>query len=816
MQRWFRLGFLILSLAGTACGGDDDTAATITAVIGPEGGTVELAGGGKVEVPAGALSADTKITITKLNDSDVPALPEHLEAAGKPYAFKPHGLTFAEEVKIEIPYEGIDLNVRPMKLPNEDPALMSSDWTTVFPNDKDGDTNKLSMNVESFSVYMAARPRRVSGVLILPDGAIDDGSVPAIDASMSDATIADASTDDASLNDAASTGDGGIHDGGINDSGSSDGGSGDASMDGGMDASMSACGCDPLVVCMGPPQDPSCGPCPIGYVGSGFSGCIPALTGLTVTPGVLLPTFDVARTDYLINVGFADTQVTLTPTALPASTITIGAPLTGPDWTSPVLAEGPNDFTLDVSQPGRTTRSHAIRINRGVAQEAVVRQAVAQGGAFAGWSIGVSGDVMIVGATGESSAAINVDGDQSNTDASSSGAAFVFARTGNTWAQQAYLKPGVISSDGFGTAVTAAGDTVVVGSAGESSNATGINGDENNDLALTSGAAYVFVRSGSTWTRQAFIKASNTNDGDRFGSAIAMSGDTLVVGAHQERSNATGVNGNQTNNSMFGAGAAYVFVRNGTTWTQEAYLKASNTAPGQGFGNTVAISGDTIVIGAVGETSNATGVNGNQADNSASQAGAAYVFVRNGTTWTQEAYLKASNTFPGLQFGGSVAVSGDTIVVGGRFDTSNATGINGSQSDAGLYAAGAAYVFDRVGTTWSQSAYVKASNTSANAAFGEHVAISGDTMAISAGNEDHGAIGVNGNQLAPSTQNSGAVYEFVRVGGVWSQRSYIKSDVTGADNEFCWSMALDNGTIVVGAPQESTGEIYSGAAWIFR
>src|SRR5262249_8399898 len=144
------------------------------------------------------------------------------------------------------------------------------------------------------------------------------------------------------------------------------------------------------------------------------------------------------------------------------------------------------------------------------------------------------------------------------------------------------------------------------------------------------------------------------------------------------------VNGNQNDNNAPQAGAAYVFVRNGTTWTQQAYLKASNTDPNDEFGQSVSASGDTVVVGARYESSVARGVNGDQTDNSACSAGAAYVFVRNGTTWSQQAYLKASNTVAksscgmvNAEFGTSVAVSGDTIVVGALFEDSNATGING-------------------------------------------------------------------------------------------------------------------------------------------
>ena len=189
------------------------------------------------------------------------------------------------------------------------------------------------------------------------------------------------------------------------------------------------------------------------------------------------------------------------------------------------------------------------------------------------------------------------------------------------------------------------------------------------------------------------MKASNTEEFDQFGTSVAVSGDTVVVGAVREASNATGVNGNQSDNSAPLAGAAYVFVRDGTTWSQQAYLKASNTDADDFFGFSVAVSADTVVVGALLEDSNATGVNGNQSDNSAFSAGAAYVFVRNGTTWSQQAYLKASNTDANDFFGISVAVSADTVVVGARREDSNATGINGNQSNDSAEDAGATYVF---------------------------------------------------------------------------------------------------------------------------
>ena len=139
---------------------------------------------------------------------------------------------------------------------------------------------------------------------------------------------------------------------------------------------------------------------------------------------------------------------------------------------------------------------------------------------------------------------------------------------------------------------------------------------------MASGAAYVFVREGTAWAQQAYLKASDTRASDYFGNSVAVSGDTVVVGARGEASNATGVEGNQYNISSPGAGAVYVFVREGTTWMQQAYLKASNTGEGDKFGWSVAVSGDTVVAGACDEDSSSTGVDGDQSDDSSSKAGA--------------------------------------------------------------------------------------------------------------------------------------------------------------------------------------------------
>ena len=327
--------------------------------------------------------------------------------------------------------------------------------------------------------------------------------------------------------------------------------------------------------------------------------------------------------------------------------------------------------------------------------------------------------------------------------------------------QQAYLKASNTgASDRFGHAVSLSGDTLVVGAYAEDSNATGVNGDGTDNSASASGAAYVFTRSGGVWSQQAYLKASNTEAGDSFGWAVSLSGNTLVVGAYGEDSNATGVNGDGTDNSASTSGAAYVFTRSGTTWSQQAYLKASNTGAGDIFGWAVSRSGDTLVVGADGGASNAIGVDGDQADNSAIDSGAAYVFTRSGGVWSQQAYLKASNTEAGDLFGYAVSLSGNTLVVGAYGEDSNATGVNGDQADNSASISGAAYIFTRSGGVWSQQAYLKASNTEAIDQFGWAVSLSSNTLVVAAHAEDSNATDVNGDQADNSAADSGAAYVY--------------------------------------------------------
>ena len=368
---------------------------------------------------------------------------------------------------------------------------------------------------------------------------------------------------------------------------------------------------------------------------------------------------------------------------------------------------------------------------------------------------------------------------------------------------------------GWAIALSADGNTLAVGAFLEDSNATGINGKQADNSARGAGAVYVFARAEKKWAQQAYIKPSNTEAGDGFGYAVALSadGNTLAASAYLEDSNATGVGGNQADNSADGAGAVYVFTRAVDVWTQHAYVKASNTSAFDYFGERVALAGDgnTLAVGAIGEDSNATGIDGNAADNSALDAGAVYVYLRNGNTWIQQAYIKASNAQASNSFGGAVALSvdGDTLAVGSRYESHVIKDVDPKSPDKLLRNAGAVYVFARTGRNWTEQAYLKASNNDADDLFGAAVALSsdGDTLAVGATGEDSRASGIVGNQAADnSVTESGAVYVYTRAKAEWTQRSYVKSSNTGADDFFggAVSVSADGNTLAIGADTEAS------------
>jgi hypothetical protein len=398
----------------------------------------------------------------------------------------------------------------------------------------------------------------------------------------------------------------------------------------------------------------------------------------------------------------------------------------------------------------------------------------------------------------------------------------------SAWKQMAYVKasnPRPGAQFGYAVALSADGNTLVVGSQMEESAATGINGNQDDHSAFGAGAVYVYVRRANRWSQQAYIKASNTGQDDQFGFSVALSadGNTLAVSAPYEDSAAAGINGNQRDDSMPNSGAVYVFARTGSTWSQQAYVKASNPGEkddGDQFGYSISLSGDgnMLVVGAIGEDSAATGVNGKQDDNSAPGSGAAYVFARSGGAWSQQAYLKAANAGANFLFGYSVAASADgsTIAVGSFDEGGSSREINGPY-DRRAAGTGAVYVFThgQAGAGWSQQAYLKAKEGDRQDSMGCWVAISDDGNTVVAGalDEDTMVPGINVVQSGhsgvvdgPDDNSSGAAYAFVRTGTTWTEQGNFKASNVGKHDWFGIRLHLsgDGNTFAVGAPNEDS------------
>jgi hypothetical protein len=360
-----------------------------------------------------------------------------------------------------------------------------------------------------------------------------------------------------------------------------------------------------------------------------------------------------------------------------------------------------------------------------------------------GFSVAIDGDTALIGAPNDDNALGNI-----------AGAAYAFTRDGGVWTQQAKLTGADgAAADQFGGAVAINGDTAVIGARFD------------DDAGSSSGSGYVFVRSGSVWTQQAKLTALDAASDDRFGAAVAVDGDTAILGASFD-DHATGVN----------QGAAYIFVRTGAAWSQEARLVAADAASSDSFGAAVALDGDSAIIGA-------------PLDNGAQGAdqGGAYVFTRTGSTWTQQAKLVVPTGAAGDQLGFAVALDGDDAIVGGPL--------------VGADDAGAAVVFERAGSRWIGAPQrLLASNGQGGDAFGSVVAIDGDTAIVGA--------------RSAGAQN-GAAYAFTRVGGAWAQEWIFTVPDNTANDFFGAAVAIDGDTAIIGASQNAGATTQTGSAYVF-
>ena len=445
-----------------------------------------------------------------------------------------------------------------------------------------------------------------------------------------------------------------------------------------------------------------------------------------------------------------------------------------------------------------------------------------QAGDHFGWSVGISGDTVVVGAPDEDSATTGTNSTPAE-GATNAGAVYVFTRAAGAWSQQAYLKTASTrSGDEFGFSVAISGDTIVAGAFDEASSTTGVNSSPNTGAA-GAGAAFVFVRTSGSWSQQAYLKPAavgTSQQNDHFGNSVAVSGDIAVVGAFQEDSSSTGVN--STPNELAGAaGAAYIFARSAGVWSQQAYLKPAAvgvTQSGDLFGTSVAASGDTVAVGAPGEASSSSGVN-SVPNEGAGSAGAVYVFTVNGGVWSQQAYVKPNSTGNspvGDSFGTSVAISGDVLAVGSTGEDSSSTGVN-STPDKLASMAGAAYLFTRSTGTWVQQAYLKPAavgTTQAGDNFGLAIAVSGDTVIVGANLEDSSTLGINStpNELAV---DSGAAYAYVTSSGgvtfspagemIRSTGAISRAIAVTAGSGAAWTATSNSSWIAITAGASGTG-----------
>lgn len=346
-----------------------------------------------------------------------------------------------------------------------------------------------------------------------------------------------------------------------------------------------------------------------------------------------------------------------------------------------------------------------------------------------GYSVAISGNTAIVGSVGKD---VNGNADQ--------GAAYIFIHTGGRWRQQAKLTADDgMAFDNFGKSVAIDGDTAIVGTTGD------VGQNENQ------GKAYVFVRTGTFWTQETVLTADDGAAQDFFGTSVATSGNKIIVGATFDD---VGANADQ--------GSAYIFVRSEKGWFQQARLTSDNGAAYDNLGNSVAISGDTAIVGAYFAD---LGGNVNQ--------GAAYIFALNEDRWIQEAQFTANTAL----FGNSVAIDGDTAVVGVFSDD---LGANPNQ--------GSAYVYARADGGWIQQGFLTAADGGANVNFGKSVGISGDTIVVGANSDD---IGANINQ--------GSAYIFNRANAVWTERKkLIDNDGAPIDN-FGISAAVSGSKVIIGS-----------------
>ena len=407
--------------------------------------------------------------------------------------------------------------------------------------------------------------------------------------------------------------------------------------------------------------------------------------------------------------------------------------------------------------------------NSWVQQQKIVASDRGAGDTF-GHSVSINGDYAIVGSREE-------DHDASGGNLlSNAGSAYIFKRDGNSWVQQQKIVASDRGAgDRFGYAVSINGDYAIVAAFTEDHDANGANALSN------AGSAYIFKRSGTTWTQETKLVANDRGVEDRFGWSVSIYGDYAIVGSVYEDHDASGAN------YLSNAGSAYIFRRDGNSWVQQQKIVANDRGEEDQFGYSVSINGDYAIVGALEEDHDANGAN------ELIKSGSAYIFKRSGTTWVQETKLVASDREAGDYFGWSVSIDGDSAIVGAAWEEEDASGGNS------LTKAGSAYIFRRSGTIWTQETKIAAGVRKISDNFGRSVDISGGYAIVGARYEDEDA--TDGNLV----NASGSAYIFERpaigpeTNPFVNYRSVTKLDAGVQHSSFqaatiCfWAKALDTG-----------------------
>jgi hypothetical protein len=385
------------------------------------------------------------------------------------------------------------------------------------------------------------------------------------------------------------------------------------------------------------------------------------------------------------------------------------------------------------------------------------------GNQFFGTVLALDGNAIVVGAPNETFYKPSTTGYWGEDSILQAGAAYLYALGPAGWSLEARLqsiRPESLAQ--FGNSMAIDGDFMAIGAQGESVRVLKPVGHMTSNFAKFAGAVYLFERRNGNWVFDEHITAPNAAASGLFGGAVALEGDLLAIGAPGDPSSSPGVDGDMFAGGSPGSGAVHVYERIAGSWTFAHYIKSVDPDWGEGFGQVIALSEDALVVGVPEDDSTAHGVNGDPfADSWTAQAsGAAYVFRRSSNTWTQEAYLKASTSKSQLRFGHAVAIDGATVVVGTPHEKSPATGIHGSEGPQMLSGAGAAYLFEPSGSTWKQTAYVKASNTETGDGFGASLTIDGGYLIVGAPGEDGGTPGPIGDPQDNSADGAGAAFVF--------------------------------------------------------